>query len=118
MEFGTPVRGLVRCRARGSWLFAALHRSHSPGESGDARPKEVFDLHIQEMLERGEVSSSVAKAFHIFADQIRLLNGQVGSMRKEWSDENQQTKDRVNRLATEVATQSDAGRMRMIVQRL
>ena len=29
------------------------HRSHSSGESGDARAKEVFDLHIQEMLERG-----------------------------------------------------------------
>ena len=38
-------------------------------------------------------------------------------MRKDWSDENQQTKDRVSRLATEIATQSDAGRMRMIVQR-
>ena len=74
----------------------------------------MFDLHIQEMLERGEVSGSVAKAFHIFADQIRLL---VSSMRKEWSDENRQTKDKVNRLATEIATQSDAGRMRMIVQR-
>ena len=93
------------------------HRSHSSGESGDARAKEVFDLHIQEMLERGEVSGSVAKAFHIFADQIRLLNGQVSSMRKDWSDENQQTKDRVSRLATEVATQSDADRMRKIVQR-
>ena len=92
-------------------------RSHSFGESGDARAKEVFDLHIQEMLERGEVSGSVAKAFHIFADQIRLLNGQVSSMRREWSDESQQTKDKVNRLAAEVATQSDAGRMRMIVQR-
>ena len=34
-------------------------RSHSSGESGDARSKEVFDLHIQEMLERGEASSSV-----------------------------------------------------------
>ena len=77
----------------------------------------MFDLHIQEMLERGEVSSSVAKEFHIFADHIRILNGQVGSMRKEWSDENQQAKDKVNRLATEIATQSDAGRMRMIVQR-
>ena len=77
----------------------------------------MFDLHIQEMLERGKVSGSVAKAFHIFADQIRLLNGQVSSMRKDWSDENQQAKDRVSRLATEVATQSDAGRMRMIVQR-
>ena len=63
------------------------------------------------------MSGSVAKAFHIFADQIRLLNGQVSSMRKDWSDENQQTKDRVSRLATEVATQSDADRMRMIVQR-
>ena len=92
-------------------------RSQSSGESGDARAKEAFDLHIQEMLEGGEVSGSVAKAFHIFADQIRLLNGQVGSMRKEWSDENQQRKDKVNRLATEIATQSDAGRMRMIVQR-
>ena len=77
----------------------------------------MFDLHIQEMLERGEVSGSVAKAFHIFADQIRLLNGQVSSMRKDWSDENQQAKDRTSRLATEVATQSDADRMRMIVQR-
>ena len=74
-------------------------------------------MHIQEMLERGEVSGSVAKAFHIFADQIRLLNGQVSSMRREWSDESQQTKDKVNRLAAEIATQSDAGRMRMIVQR-
>ena len=63
------------------------------------------------------MSGSVAKAFHIFADQIRLLNGQVSSMRRDWSDENQQTKDRVSRLATEVATQSDADRMRMIVQR-
>ena len=38
-------------------------------------------------------------------------------MRREWSDESQQTKDKVDRLAAEVATQSDAGRMRMIVQR-
>ena len=45
------------------------HRSHSSGESGDARVKEVFDLHIQKMLERGDMSDSVAKAFHIFADQ-------------------------------------------------
>ena len=92
-------------------------RSHSSGESGDARAKEVFDLHIQEMLERGEVSGSVAKAFHIFADQIRVLNGQVSSMRREWSDESRQTKDKVDRLAAEIATQSDAGRMKMIVQR-
>ena len=92
-------------------------RSHSSGESGDVRAKEVFDLHIQEMLERGEVSGSVAKAFHIFADQIRLLNGQVSSMRREWSDESRQTKDKVDRLAAEIATQSDAGRMKMIVQR-
>ena len=91
-------------------------RSHSSGESGDARAKEVFDLHIQEMLERGEVSGSVAKAFHIFADQIRVLNGQVSSMRREWSDESRQTKDKVDRLAAEIATQSDAGRMKMIVQ--
>ena len=35
-------------------------RSHSSGESGDARAKEVFDLHIQEMLERGEVSGSTS----------------------------------------------------------
>ena len=91
-------------------------RSHSSGESGDARAKEVFDLHIQEMLERGEVSGSVAKAFHIFADQIRVLNGQVSSMRREWSDESRQTKDKVDRLAAEIATQSD-GRMKMIVQR-
>ena len=77
----------------------------------------MFDLHIQEMLERGEVSGSVANAFHTFADQIRLLNGQVSSMQKDWRDENQQAKDRVSRLATEVATQADAGRMRMIVQR-
>ena len=77
----------------------------------------MFDLHIQEMLERGEVSGSVAKAFHTFADQIKLLNGQVSSMRREWSDESRQTKDKVDRLAAEIATQSDAGRMRMIVQR-
>ena len=92
-------------------------RSHSSCESGDVRAKEVFDLHIQEMLERGEVSGSVAKAFHIFADQIRVLNGQVSSMRREWSDESRQTKDKVDRLAAEIATQSDAGRMKMIVQR-
>ena len=69
-------------------------RSHSSGESGDARAKEVFDLHIQEMLERGEVSGSVAKAFHIFADQIRVLNGQVSSMRREWSDETDRRRTR------------------------
>ena len=91
-------------------------RSHSSGGSGDARAKEVFDLHIQEMLERGEISGSVAKAFHIFADQIRVLNGQVSSMRTEWSDESRQTKDKVDRLAAEIATQSDAGRMKMIVE--
>ena len=71
----------------------------------------MFDFHIQEMLERGEVSGSVAKAFHIFADQIR-----VSSTRREWSDESRQTKDKVDRLAAEIATQSDAGRMKMIVQ--
>ena len=31
-------------------------RSQSSGESGDTRAREMFDLHIQEMLERGEVS--------------------------------------------------------------
>ena len=41
----------------------------------------------------------------------------MSSIRREWSDESQQTKDKVNRLAAEIATQSDAGRMRMIVQR-
>ena len=38
-------------------------------------------------------------------------------MRREWSDESRQTKDKADRLAAEIATQSDAGRMRMIVQR-
>ena len=90
-------------------------RSHSSGESGDARSKEVFDLHIQEMLERGEASSYTLNAF---ASQIRSLNGQVSSTRREWHDENQQMKDKVDRLATEIATQADAHRMRMIVQRL
>ena len=92
-------------------------RSHSSGESGDARSKEVFDLHIQEMLERGEASSSVVNTLNAFANQIRSLNGQVSSMRREWHDENQQMKDTVDRLATEIATQADADRMRMIVQR-
>ena len=92
-------------------------RSHSSDESGDFRSKEVFDLHIQEMLERGEASSSVVNTLNIFANQIRSLNGEESSMRREWRDENQQMKDKVDRLATEVATQADAGRMRMIVQR-
>ena len=127
VERGLPLAGPVddpRRYARASGAPERIKistppalRSHSSGESGDARAKEVFDLHIQEMLERGEVSGSVAKAFHIFADQIRLLKGQVSSMRREWSDESQQTKDKVDRLAAEIATQSDAGRMRMIVQR-
>ena len=38
-------------------------------------------------------------------------------MRREWSDESRETKDKVDRLANEIATQSDAGRMKMIVQR-
>ena len=97
---------------RGSRYRLLLPSDPSLPANGDARAKEVFDLHIQEMLERGEVSGSVAKAFHIFADQIRLLNGQVSSMRREWSDESRQTKDKVDRLAAEIATQSDAGRMR------
>ena len=42
---------------------------------------------------------------------------QVSSMRREWHDESQQMKDRVSRLATEVETQADADRMRLIVQR-
>ena len=37
-------------------------------------------------------------------------------MRREWSDESRQTKDKVDRLTAEIATQSDAGRMKMIVQ--
>ena len=41
-------------------------RSHSSGESGDARSKEVFDLHIQEMLARGEASSSVVNTLNAF----------------------------------------------------
>ena len=41
-------------------------RSHSSGESGDARSKEVFDLHIQEMLERGETSNSVVNTLNAF----------------------------------------------------
>ena len=92
-------------------------RSHSSAESGDARVKEVFDLHIQELFERGEASGSVANTLNAFANQIRLLNGQVSSMQKEWQNENRLMKDKVGRLATEVATQADADRMRMIVQR-
>ena len=69
------------------------------------------------MLERGEASSSVVNTLNAFANQIRSLNGQVSSMRREWHDENQQMKDKVDRLATEIATQADADRMRMIVQR-
>ena len=93
-------------------------RSHSSGGSGDARTKvkEVFDLHIQEIFERGEASSSVVNTLNAFANQIRLLNGQVSSMRREWHDESQQMKDRVSRLATEVETQADADQMRLIVQ--
>ena len=68
-------------------------RSHSSGDSGDTRMKEVFDVHIQEMFERGEASGSVVNTLNAFADQIRLLNGQVSSMRREWRDENQQMKD-------------------------
>ena len=74
-------------------------------------------MHIQEMFERGEASSSVVNTLNAFANQIRLLNGQVSSMRREWHDENQQMKDKVSRLATEIATQADADRMRLIVQR-
>ena len=44
---------------------------------------------------RGEASSSVVNTFNAFANQIRLLNS----------------------LATEIATQADADRMRLIVQR-
>ena len=69
------------------------------------------------MFERGEASGSVVNTLNAFANQIRLLNGQVSSMRREWHDENQQMKDRVSRLATEVGTQADADRMRLIVQR-
>ena len=89
-------------------------RSHSSGDSGDARMKEVFDLHTQEVFERGKASGPVVNTLNAFADQIRLLNSQVSSMRREWRDENQQMKDRVSR---PVATQADADRMRMIVQR-
>ena len=74
-------------------------------------------MRIQEMLERGEASSSVVNTLNAFANQIRSLNGQVSSMRREWHGENQQMKDKVDRLATEIATQADADRMRMIVQR-
>ena len=56
------------------------------------------------MLERGEASSSVVNNLNAFANQIRSLNGQVSSMRQEWHDENQQMKDKVDRLATEIAT--------------
>ena len=58
------------------------------------------------MLGRGEASSSVVNTLNAFANQIRSLNGQVISMRREWHDENQQMKDQVDRLATEIATQA------------
>ena len=74
-------------------------------------------MHIQEIFERGEASHSVVNTLNAFADQIRLLNGQVSSMRREWRDENQQMRDRVSRLTAEVANQADADRMRLIVQR-
>ena len=57
---------------------------------GEARVKEVFDSHLQEIFERGEASGSVVNTLVAFADQIRLLNGQVSSMHREWRDENQQ----------------------------
>ena len=69
------------------------------------------------MLERGEASSSVVNTLNAFANQIRLLNSQVSSIRREWHDDNQQMKDKISRLATEVATQADADRMRMILRR-
>ena len=51
------------------------------------------------MFERGEASSPVANTLNAFANQIRLL------------------KDKVSCLATEIATQADADRMPLIVQR-
>ena len=95
-------------------------RSHSSGDSevrGEARVKEVFDAHLQEMFERGEASGPIVNTLVAFADQIRLLNGQVNSMHREWCDENQQMRGRISCLSTEVATQADADRMRLIVQR-
>ena len=118
--FPTPGRGrnrVERVPERIEISTPPALRSYSSAESGDARVKEVFDLHIQELFERGEASGSVANTLNAFANQIRLLNGQVSSMQKEWQNENRLMKDKVGRLATEVATQADADRMRMIVQR-
>lgn len=48
-------------------------RSHSSGESGDARVK-VFDLHTQQIFKQGEASGLVVNTLNAFADQIRVAN--------------------------------------------
>ena len=106
-----PRSGCLRERASSERLPERVEistppalRSHSSGSYQEARVKEV----------RGEASGSVVSTLTAFADQIRLLNGQV---RREWRDENQQMRDRVSHLTTEVANQADADRMRLTVQR-
>ena len=62
------------------------------------------------MVERGKASSPIVNTLIAFADQIRSRNSEMSSMHREWCDENQQMRNRISRLSSEVATQADADR--------
>ena len=89
-------------------------RSRSSRESEPGRDEQNADLQL--LVERGEASGPVVATLIAFADQIRSLERQLGSMHESWCEEHEQLKNRVERLASDVGLQADAGRMRTVVQ--
>ena len=89
-------------------------RSRSSRESEPGRD----DLHadLQLIAERGEASGPVVAMLIAFADQIRSLEGQMDLMHESWHEKHNQMMIRVERLANDVGSLTDAGRMRTVVQ--
>ena len=89
-------------------------RSRSSRESEPGRD----DLHadLQLIAERGEASGPVVAMLIAFADQIRSLEQQMDLMHESWHEKHNHIMNRVERLANDVGSLTDAGRMRTVVQ--
>ena len=90
-------------------------RSRSSRESEPGRDEHNVDLQL--LVERGEASGPVVATLIAFADQIRSLERQMGSMHESWCEEHKQIRNRIERLASDVGSQTDVGGMRTVVQR-
>ena len=93
----------IETAARDGRLAGALEiEDHSPIQPVGARSQrsrttkvKQCSTRLQVMVERGEAAAPIVNTLIAFADQIRLLNGQVNSMRWERCDEHQQMRDRM-----------------------